>query len=484
MRSFSESATAPAHATFEAIDNEDDGIDLDALARVLPHYVGAGPRYTSYPTVPNWEQSFRESDHATALECRDHTSDLSLYVHVPFCKSLCHFCACNRVITQDPALPERYLGAIDMELDTIRERLNGTLTVSQLHWGGGTPTHLNPNQLERLFRSTSDRFPLAPGAEVSIEMDPRVTTADQIAVLADCGFNRISLGVQDTNPKTQEAIHRIQPFELTRNLTELARASGIDRVNFDLIYGLPHQTTYSFERTLDAVISAEPDRIALYGYAHVSWLAKQQRGFERFDLPTPALRVRIQLLAIRRLLEAGYRFIGMDHFAKPEDEICRALDSGTLRRNFMGYTTLDGVDVIACGPSGISDLSSSYIQCEKGLPAWFEAVEAGRLATARGHRLSLDDEARRWIIGRIMCQGHVSARECEIEFGGCFREDYARSLARLEMLEHDGLVELSATGGFRVTSIGRLFLRNVAMAFDAYLDTNQLGIAKQFSQTV
>lgn len=466
------------------MSNQELDLDLDHLARVLPRYVGAGPRYTSYPTVPNWQPSFSTADHSEALESCDRV-DLSLYVHVPFCASLCHFCACNRVITRDPTLPERYLAAIDRELLAIRQHLRGAHRINQLHWGGGTPTHLDPQQLEHLFRSTSALFPLTPDAEISIEVDPRVTTADHVSVLADCGFNRISMGVQDTNPKTQEAIHRIQPFEMTRALSDAARARGIERVNFDLIYGLPHQTEASFERTLDDVISAEPDRIALYGYAHVAWIAKQQRGFEKFDLPTPGLRVRIQLLAIRRLLDAGYRFIGMDHFAKPGDELCQAFEAGTLRRNFMGYTRLDGLDVLACGPSGISDLSSCYVQSHKGLADWFEAVEGGCLATSRGHRLSRDDLARRWIIGRIMCEGRVSASEYERLFGMGFREDYASSLARLERLERDGMVELTPVGDVGVTSIGRLFLRHVAMAFDAYLEPDSMADAdRRFSQTL
>jgi oxygen-independent coproporphyrinogen-3 oxidase len=330
----------------------------------------------------------------------------------------------------------------------------------------------------------TDAFALAEGAEISIEVDPRVTTSDQIGVLADCGFNRISLGVQDTNPKTQAAIHRIQPFHETRALTELARARGIDHVNYDLIYGLPHQTEASFDQTLDDVLSAQPDRIALYGYAHVTWVAKQQRGFERIDLPDPEHRMRIQILAIRKLIEAGYRFIGMDHFAKPDDELCEALDAGSLRRNFMGYTTLDGVDVVAFGPSGISELANSFVQSEKGLDDWFEAIEAGGLATARGHRLSPDDEARRWIIRQVMCQGRVRAADVEARFGGGFRADYALSLERLEMLRDDKLVDLSPSGDVHVTPMGRIFLRNVAMAFDAYLDEDQEGKARVFSQTV
>jgi oxygen-independent coproporphyrinogen-3 oxidase len=460
------------------------GLDLAELERILPRYVGAGPRYTSYPTVPAWQSDFGPKDHVAALQSLTGEEEISLYAHVPFCQSLCHFCACNRVITRDPDLPERYLRTIEAELDLTRAELGHELRSGQLHWGGGTPTHLDPAQIERLFRLMTDRFPLVPGAEISIEVDPRVTTLEQLDVLAACGFNRISLGVQDTNAKTQAAVHRIQPFEQTRALTEASRARGIERVNYDLIYGLPHQTVASFEETLDDVLSARPDRIALYGYAHVTWVAKQQRGFERGDLPDPRRRMQIFLSAIRRLLDSGYRSIGMDHFALPDDELCEALDQGTLRRNFMGYTTREGVDTLAFGPSAISEISNTYIQVEKELDRWFEEIEAGRLATFKGHRLSKDDQARSWIIGRIMCEAAVRAEDVERRFGGCFRTDYAPALERLAPLQSDGLVDVSEQGDVTVSPLGRVLLRHVAMAFDAYLDRSAPQPAKTFSQTI
>lgn len=459
-------------------------IDFEMLEEILPRYVGAGPRYTSYPTVPAWAPGFGPDEHAAALRRLDCGNEISLYAHIPFCRSLCHFCACNRVITHDPELPERYLSAVERELDTVRDHLQSTPRCGQLHWGGGTPTHLSPNQIERLFRAMTDRFDLVPAAEISIEVDPRVTTIEQLDVLARCGFNRISMGVQDTITRTQAAIHRTQPFEQTRSLTEAARARGIERVNYDLIYGLPHQTEATFSETLDEVISALPDRIALYGYAHVSWIAKQQRGFERGDLPGPERRLRIFLLALRRLHRAGYRSIGMDHFARPEDELCEALDSGTLRRNFMGYTTREGLDVLAFGPSAISEFADVYAQVEKALPDWFAAVEAGHLATSKGHRLTAEDCARRWIIGRIMCEAVVSAKEVESRFGAPAQEMYLSILAQMQTLEEDGLIEISAERDLRVRPLGRLLLRHVAMAFDAYLGPQAEMAAETFSQTV
>jgi oxygen-independent coproporphyrinogen-3 oxidase len=440
--------------------------------------------------VPAWSPGFGRREHREALHALHGPREISLYAHVPFCRSLCHFCACNRVITQDPELPKRYLRTIERELDLTRAELASDaadLRCGQLHWGGGTPTHLDPAQIEQLFRLMTDRFPLLSDAEISIEVDPRVTTRDQLETLAACGFNRISLGVQDTNPKTQAAIHRIQPFDQTRGLTDAARTLGIERVNYDLIYGLPHQTVESFADTLEAVLSARPDRIALYGYAHVTWVAKQQRGFERGDLPDPDRRIRIFLSAVRRLVEAGYRSIGMDHFALPDDELSLALDQGSLRRNFMGYTTREGVDVLAFGPSAISEISNAYVQVEKDLRPWFEAIEAGRLATAKGHRLSADDRARQWIISRIMCESAVSAKSVEQRFGGCFRSDYAAAFERLDRLAQDGLVDLDEDGSIVVRPLGQVLLRHVAMAFDAYLEpalAQGAAATRTFSQTV
>ncbi|MAG31244.1 MAG: oxygen-independent coproporphyrinogen III oxidase [Deltaproteobacteria bacterium] len=458
--------------------------DLDALEALLPRYVGPGPRYTSYPTVPAWQTDFDRSDHERALRSVARQDEISLYAHIPFCASLCHFCACNRVITRDAELPKRLLRAISKELDLVCAHIERRPRARQIHWGGGTPTHLTPDQIEQLFGMLSDRFEPTQEAEISIEVDPRVTTLDHLDALARCGFNRISMGIQDTNAKTQAAIHRIQPFEQSRTLTDAARERGIERVNYDLIYGLPHQTVETFGATLDDVLSARPDRIALYGYAHVTWVAKQQRGFERGDLPDPQRRLAIFSSALRRLLDAGYRSIGMDHFALPEDELSLALDEGTLRRNFMGYTTAEGVDVLAFGPSAISELEGAYVQGEKDLDPWTQELEAGRLPTFKGHWLSQDDRARRFIISRIMCEGGVSAKEVERRFGGDFRSDYAAALDKLSTLQEDGLVEIAPNGDIAVLALGRFLLRHVAMAFDAYLDPVGDGASKTFSQTV
>jgi oxygen-independent coproporphyrinogen-3 oxidase len=338
--------------------------------------------------------------------------------------------------------------------------------------------------MTRLFRALTGAFPLRVGAEVSIEVDPRVTTAAHVDALAECGFNRISMGVQDFEPRVQEAVHRIQPAEQTADLVHLARRAGFDSVNLDLIYGLPYQTVESFERTLDTLFSIDPDRIALYSYAHVTWKAKQQRGFERTDLPDPATKLEIMLTAIRRFLAEGFLFVGLDHFARPDDELATALADRTLRRNFMGHTTQAGVDLIGFGPSAISELRTSYAQSQRDVAGWQAAVAERELATLRGHRLSRDDVERRWVIERIMCHGEVRAAEYEEAFGREFHSVYGDELAALESFEADGLLRRDADGSLEVTPTGRMLVRNVAMVFDAYLDAQRESGVKMFSRTV
>jgi oxygen-independent coproporphyrinogen-3 oxidase len=464
-------------------------LDLERIVEILPRYAIEGPRYTSYPTAPVWKDDYGVAEFRTDLGREAAGADaseddgLSLYVHVPFCRSLCHFCACNKMITAKAELPIRFLDTLAREVAAVREA-SGPRTASQQHWGGGTPTHLTPDQVVRLYRTVTDAFPMRPGAEVSIEVDPRVTSDEHVAALRECGFNRISMGVQDFEPKVQEAIHRIQPVEQTRHLVEEARASGFKGVNFDLIYGLPYQTEESFARTLDTVLDIGPDRLALYSYAHVTWVAKQQRGFERKDLPDAAAKLRILLGAIERFLNAGYRFIGLDHFARPEDELSQALADRTLRRNFMGHTTQAGVDLIGFGPSAISELRSSYAQSHRDLDGWERAVKESGLATMRGHRLSRDDVERRWVIGRLMCHGEVRAGDFEAAFGTAFAARFDTELNQLQPALADGLVERAADGSLTVTPLGRLLVRNVAMVFDAYLTDQRKSDKPMFSKTI
>lgn len=463
-----------------------ENLDWEQVAEILPRYSGEGPRYTSYPTAPAWKESYGPEQLRAELAREDASprDALALYVHVPFCESLCHFCACNKVITRKREPADRFLAVVEREIAAMREALRVPRPATQLHWGGGTPTFLTPEQLVRLYRSVTQAFPMRAGAEVSIEVDPRVTSQEQVAALAGCGFNRISMGVQDFDPRVQQAIHREQSVEQTGRLVEWSRAARFESVNFDLIYGLPYQTEASFAETLSRVLELAPDRLALYSYAHVSWLAKQQRGFEKHDLPEPARKLRIFLSAVRRLLEAGYRYIGLDHFAKPEDELSKALANRTLRRNFMGHTTQAGTLLLGFGPSAISELAGGYAQSFRDLAPWEQAVLAGGLATMRGHSFSPDDLERRWVIGRILCHGELRAAEFAAEIGGSFRERFARELGSLAPAVEDGLLGLAPDGSLRLTPLGRLLVRNVAMAFDAYLPEQQRSGRPIFSRTV
>jgi oxygen-independent coproporphyrinogen-3 oxidase len=461
-------------------------LDLAHVEALLPRYTGDGPRYTSYPTAPVWTETYGPEDvHEELARSEVAAGDpLSLYVHVPFCRSLCHFCACNKVITRKHEPVAAYLDIIEREIEAVREAVSVPRKATQVHWGGGTPTHLSPDEIRRLFAALVTAFPLAEGAEVSIEVDPRVTTPEHVAALRECGFNRISMGVQDFEPRVQEAIHRIQPAGETADLVTCARELGFESVNFDLIYGLPYQTEESFARTLETVIDIAPDRLALYSYAHVTWVAKQQRGFERQDLPEAPVKLRIMLAAIRRFLEAGYRFIGLDHFARPEDELSRALEDRTLRRNFMGHTTQAGVDLVGFGPSAISELRHGYAQNHRDLPGWEAAVASRGLATLRGHRLTREDVERRWVIGRVMCHGEVRAAEFEAEFGRPFGVHFEKELTCLEPMVEDGLVTRAEDGSLVITPLGRLLVRNVAMIFDAYLPEQKRLGQRIFSKTV
>ena len=442
------------------------------------------PRYTSYPTAPIFSETFSANDYRDAL--RRAQGDVSVYVHVPFCRSLCHFCACNRIITRDDAVPARYLDSLEREVARVRAELPAGTAATQLHLGGGTPTHLTPAQLRRLVGFVADAFPLRDGAEISIEVDPRVTTPAHVEALRDCGFGRVSLGVQDFDPKVQDAIHRVQPKAVTSDLVECLRASGVSSIAFDLIYGLPFQTIESFGRSLDDVVQLAPDRIAIYSYAHVTWVAKQQRGFERKDLPDAETKLELFSLALERLVDAGYVYVGLDHFAKPSDELVHALRDGSLRRNFMGYTTQAGRDLVGLGPSAIGEVAGVYAQSHRGLEDWTGSIEGGGFATLRGHVLSEEDEDRRRVIGGLLCRGGIDATDYRSRTGVAFDERYAAELARLAPLAADGLVSIGTDASVQLTPAGRVLARNVASVFDAYLPAEEKGEAapRRFSQSV
>jgi oxygen-independent coproporphyrinogen III oxidase len=441
-------------------------VSLDLLRR----YNVPGPRYTSYPTAPAWKETYGASDYAAILaETAARAAPLSLYVHLPFCEKLCYFCGCTVVITGTHHGPEHpYVETLGREIDWVADRAGAGRSVVQLHWGGGTPTYLTPELLEALGRRLLSRFTLGEDAELGVEIDPRVTTRAHLEALARLGFNRLSMGVQDFDPRVQEAINRIQPYAETRDLVEDARALGFPSVNMDLIYGLPHQTPESFSSTIDRVLEIGPDRLAVYSYANVPWMKKHQSVLEP-HLPDQATKFGIFRTALERFSDGGYEYIGMDHFARPDDELARARRNRTLHRNFQGYTTKAGTDLIGLGMSAIGSVGRHYVQNRRELPAYASGIAADGAATFRGARLTDDDLLRRGVIQSLLCHGVVLKAEIEERFGVDFDETFKGALVALEDCAADGLVELSPDA-VRATPLGRVFLRNLAMPFDAYLD--------------
>jgi len=449
-------------------------VDLDLLEK----YDVPAPRYTSYPTVPQFEEMAGEAA-LEGLEA-ENSGDrpLSLYFHIPYCRRLCWYCACNRVIAENRERAEPYLDTVFRELDRRRPVLEGR-RVEQVHLGGGTPTFLPADQLRRLGRELRSRFEFAGDAEVALEIDPRECSREQVDALREVGFNRASLGVQDHDPEVQEAINRRQPYEMTAEVVEWLREAGFRSINFDLVYGLPRQTEESFRSTLDDLVELGPERLAVYSYAHVPWKHPAQKLLEDEGIPDARTKLELLNIAIDRFTRAGYRYIGLDHFAKPDDALARAFDAGTLRRNFQGYGASSGTDVHAFGVSGISQTETMYIQNEKDLENYREAVDEQPVPAMRGYRLDRDDRIRRAAIERIMCRPRLRYDEMEEQFGVEFGEYFADELEALAPLEEDGLVEVGERK-LRVTARGRLLLRNIASRFDAYLDSDR----ERFSSAV
>jgi oxygen-independent coproporphyrinogen III oxidase len=442
-------------------------------SELLLRYDVAGPRYTSYPTAPHFQADFGETqyrEHARRSNATFSPQPLSLYVHVPFCASPCFYCGCNRLITREAAAGSRYLERLLHEASMVAPLFDHHREVRQLHLGGGTPNFLRPADLTRLIETLARHFRFSREADLdfSIELDPRFVTAAEVASLARVGFNRASLGVQDFDPRVQAAVNRIQSVEQTLGIVEACRGAGFRSINIDLIYGLPHQSLEGFARTLDTIIAAAPDRLAVYGYAHMPRLFKAQRHIESQALPDPAARIALLQLAIERLGAAGYRYIGMDHFARPEDELARAQSAGGLHRNFMGYTTHAGCELIGLGMSAISHFGGSFSQNHRDLSAWETALDAGRLPVWRGLVLTEDDRLRAEVIQSLMCDGAVDFAKIEHRYGIDFESYFAEALARLGPLVADRLVTLEARQ-LRATDRGRFLLRIVAMCFDRYL---------------
>jgi oxygen-independent coproporphyrinogen-3 oxidase len=432
-----------------------------------------GPRYTSYPTAVEFSSDFGERDYLARLEEAAGVADepLSLYVHLPFCQTRCSFCGCSVIVTEKRYVAARYLEYLHREVDMVAARLRGRRHVVQYHWGGGTPTYLDPAQLEALQARVLRHFDIAADAEQAIEVDPRVTTHEQLDVLRRLGFNRLSVGVQDFSPVVQDAIDRHQTEEATRELYAYARSVGFQSINFDLVYGLPLQTADSFARTLESVVELRPDRLAVYSYAHVPWIKGNQKRIELADLPPAETKFESFSAALQAFVAAGYRQVGMDHFALPEDELAVASDARVLHRNFMGYTTRPAQDQIGVGVSSIGDVRGAYAQNTKKLSTYYACLDAGRLPTEKGLVLSDEDKLRRHLITQLMCNFSLDAAETERRFGICFHEHFAPELAVLQAEGGPvtyGFVEVSSQG-IEVLPAGKRFVRNVCMAFDAYL---------------
>lgn len=428
---------------------------------LLQKYNVPAPRYTSYPTAPMWTPSFRGADAARALENASQRADepLSLYVHLPFCKSLCWYCGCNVVIAKESAAAEKYLAHLELELRLVARRLGARRSLSQVHFGGGTPTFLTNEQLRRLWGWITSEFTVAPGAEVAIEIHPALTSVEQLKTLREAGFNRLSMGLQDFDPDVQRVTNRIQTPEQTAALVDAARGLGFGGINFDLIYGLPEQTEPRWARTLEHVLRMQPDRLAVYGFAYLPETLKHQRRMPADKLPSGATRVELFRMAANAFLGAGYSSIGLDHFAKDTDELAIAARDGRLNRNFQGYTVQAAAEVVAVGSTGISDIGGAWAQNVRALPRYYERVEAGELATERGMWTSEDDRIRRRIITDVMCNLRVDLGDASA---------WQAELSALKPLRDDGLCEVNGAV-VRVTELGRFFLRNVAMVFDAYV---------------
>ena len=459
-----------------------------SIADLLARYDRPGPRYTSYPTAVEFHEGVTDAVYLDSLAEADLHADepMSVYVHLPFCEQRCAYCGCSVVITTRRDVAERYLDYLDREIDLLAANLRRRRRVSQLHWGGGTPTYYTASQLERVFRSFARHFALTSDAEVGVEIDPRVTSPEQLSTLRRLGFNRLSMGVQDFAPEVQEAVNRIQSYELTRSLVDHSRALGFRSVNIDLIYGLPYQTIDGFARTLDQVIALRPERVAVYSFAFVPWMKAHMKHLPDGSLPGPDLKISLLALAQRVFGDAGYRQIGMDHFALPEDELARALEHRSLHRNFMGYTVQSAQDMVALGLSGIGDVQGTFVQNTKKLSGYFAALDGGRFPIERGYELDADDLVRRHVILELMCNGHLDVRAVERRFGVVFADYFSPELSRLtapESPQSDGLVEVGPET-IDVTPLGRMFVRNVCMVFDRYLQARTSGPTPVFSRTV
>lgn len=447
-------------------------------------YDKPGPRYTSYPTAPQFNEAFTQKDYVEEIiktNNGDEHPDLSLYFHLPYCDTLCYFCGCNMLITRNRDRINEYIDYLKKEIDLLKKYISAKRKITQHHWGGGTPTHLNPDEINRLTSYISSSFEFKENSENSCEIDPRELTKEHLEALRNNGFNRISMGVQDFNEKVQKAINRIQPEDITRQTVQWVRELDFKSINLDLIYGLPFQKVETFADTVERIIDISPDRIAVFNYAHVPWMKKHQELIKTEDLPEPEEKLEILKNTIEMLTDAGYEFIGMDHFAKPKDELSIALEEKKLYRNFQGYSTNAGADLYAFGISSISQLNNVYAQNYKTEKEYFEALNSDKVPTSKGYRLSEDDQIRREVIMKIMCNFELNYKSIEKKFNINFKEYFANGLENLKTFEDDGLLIFN-DDGFNVKDMGRLLIRNIAINFDGYIERKE--DTAKYSRTV
>lgn len=445
--------------------------DIEISESLIRRFDSSGPRYTSYPTADRFTTQFNQQSYQDYLAQRagaNSNPPLSVYVHLPFCESLCYFCACNKIITQDHSRSAEYLRYLAMEMELVARHLDDDRQTEQLHLGGGTPTFLSAAELTQLMDGLRSHFNFTPDAELGVEIDPRTVNSATLSMLAGLGFNRTSFGVQDFDPAVQAAVNRIQPLDMVEGALSASRDAGFQSVNMDLIYGLPKQSLTSFDRTLDHVIRLSPDRIALYNYAHLPSRFKAQRLIAAADLPSAEERLQIFLMSTRRLLEAGYVYIGLDHFAKPQDELNKARMDKSLHRNFQGYTTRAECDLVGLGVSAIGKVGASYSQSVRSLNAYYQYLDQGRLPIEKGFHLSADDILRREVIMTLMCSMPLDYYAIQQQHGIDFTQYFAPELEKLQPYQEAGLMTSDDTG-ITITPKGRLFVRAIGMVFDKYM---------------
>ena len=446
-------------------------------------YSKPGPRYTSYPTALEFKDEFKYDEYIKKLESQDSKRPLSLYFHLPFCKNACYFCGCNVVFTSKEDKMVRYIDYLKRELKILSQHLDMKRDVIQMHFGGGTPTFFSAAQLDEIISEIKSYFPnFVEGAEISCEIDPRHINEDQMKVMASHGFNRVSFGIQDFNEKVQVAVHRVQPYNVTKDAMDLARKYNMESVNTDLIYGLPFQTLETFKETLSLALTLNPDRFAVFNYAHVPWLKKTMRKIDETTLPRPDEKLQIMQYTINFLTKNGYKMIGMDHFAKPEDELFKAIEKGELHRNFQGYTTKGGADLIGVGLTSIGEGVDYYAQNFKDMPSYEAAIDTGKLPFERGVALNEDDMIRQYVIMELMSNFKLDIKRFEKLYNVNFKEYFADALEGLKPFVDDELVTIS-DDKIECSETGTLLIRNIAMPFDAYMKRHASS-DKTFSKTV